>query len=454
LALEADQQKAKELKDKPEELLNLPAISKQPILTSLAGALATREAEFAMLSQQYKPKHPKYSSAAAELEQLRAALHEKVNAAAGQLSAKWQNAKDYEERLVAEVKEQEKRSIELERKAIDYRVLKREAESNRAMYDAMMARMKELDVTGEIEGGPVKLHETAVTPAIPVRPSKVRFMLTAAALGAALGVGSVAALAKFSPVITTVAHAERHFSLPVLSTIPERPIKDRSGLDYFNSDNHGFAEAFRSLRAALLLADKESEARSMLVTSAMAAEGKTFVCTHLGAALAHAGLRTLIVDADLRKPRVAKAIFGKDSGKGLADFLEGEASLDEIIRPAGPANLYVITAGKRVRHPAELLKQGALRPLIEAAEARFDKVLFDTAPILPVSDTLLLAADIDVACMTVLSGKSRRAAVEQANAALRDAGREPAGIILNRVRKAHHGQRYYYYQSKGYGEEA
>jgi capsular exopolysaccharide synthesis family protein len=399
--------------------------------------------------------HPKYIDASAEIEGLRAKFRQVLSAAVGILGNSCKSSKDYEDGLAKGVEQQEAKAMDLDRKAVNYSMLKRDAEADKAMYDAMITRMTELDVTGDPDSCPIKIVETAVVPDKPAGPNPVLYMLASAMLGLALGVGAVIVLMRSNAAITTVAHVDRFIGLPVLSLVPQwKPSDGKLDLNFFDSPNHAFSEAFRSLRASMLLQDKNKEPQTFLIASATPGEGKTMISCNLGVAFANSGMKTLLIDVDLRKPMVSRRIFGKEERPGIVEFLKGKATFDEIVRPTGIENYYVITAGKHVSNPAELLRKNVLQPLIATAMKSFEKIIIDSPPVLPVSDALILAGDVQTVCFTVRSGKTHWMAVKKACDALAEAGKEPAGIILNGIQERHHAQHYYYYGNygKGYGE--
>jgi len=444
-SLEGDFAKAEQNADRPDELINIPSISRQQAIATLAQSLAQKETFFATLSQQYKSKHPKYIAASSEIEELRKQLNQKLTDALATLGTQCKSARENEERLSKMVDAQEAVSLELDRKSIDYSMLKREAEANRTLYDSMVARMKEIDVTGEIDSSPVKIVEAAVIPGLPLRFNKLQYLMSTAFVGLLLGIGLIVTLMRSSPYLTTVAHVDRFIGVPVFGIIPIWRQEDGpKELNFFNSENHAFMEAFRSLRTAMLL-DKEKEPRTFLVTSAFIDEGKTFVCCNLAVAFAQMGTKTLLIDADLRKPSVSHRLFGKSETPGLAEFLEGRATFEEIIRPTGVDNFSVITGGEATHKPAELLRKNVLLPLIQTALKTYERVIIDTPPLLAVSDALILAGDVETVCLTIRSGKSHRRAVEQAVKALVSVGKKPSGIILNAIHERHSKYHYYAY---------
>jgi Mrp family chromosome partitioning ATPase len=242
------------------------------------------------------------------------------------------------------------------------------------------------------------------------------------------------------------------------------------------------AEAFRNLRAALSLLGPEAERKVSLFTSAVPSEGKSFTSANYSLALAQQGYRVLLIDGDLRRPNMHKIFrfptarnnFDEDSAPGVTDCLVGEADIASAARqiPAGEiqlvdesveltehilaatgGQLFVLGGGRRAPNPAEILAGPFFGQLVAKAATLFDRVVIDSAPILAVSDTLLMMPHVQTVCMVVRAGKTPRAAVRRAITLLAKSGIRPAGLVLNRLRRSRGVGYYYYYASHGYGKE-
>jgi capsular exopolysaccharide synthesis family protein len=197
---------------------------------------------------------------------------------------------------------------------------------------------------------------------------------------------------------------------------------------------------------------RDENRRTFLFTSALPEEGKTFCSTNFSLCLAQQGLRTVIIDGDLRRPAVEQALT-KERGKrrGVTDYLTGQARLDEVICSTGHKDFYFIPAGTMAPNPAELLAQGHFEALIDEALTKFDRVVVDSAPIHAVSDTLVMLDRIQTVCLVVRAGKTPRKAVQRSIFLLKQAEAVMGGVILNRMRKRRNvGYNYYYdYSYKG-----
>ena len=234
------------------------------------------------------------------------------------------------------------------------------------------------------------------------------------------------------------------------------------------------AEAFRNLRASLALLGPETERKVFLFTSAVPNEGKSFSSANYALALAQQGYRVLLIDGDLRRPSLhkifrptSKQSVAEDDSKGVVDCLVGAADIMSVVRTASAGQfeiaagekftatggqLSVLTGGRRAPNPAELLSGSAFIRLLSEATRLFDRVVIDSAPVLAVSDTLLMTPYVQTVCVVVYSGKTPRNAVQRALGMLTGAGGRPAGIVLNRLPKRRGRGYYYYYASPGYGK--
>ena len=206
------------------------------------------------------------------------------------------------------------------------------------------------------------------------------------------------------------------------------------------------AEAFRTLRVSLSMLGKAEARKVFLFTSAIPAEGKTFSSLNYSAILAQQGLRTLLIDADLRKPSVEE-YFGTNGNHsiGVTDYLTGQKKFDDIVQTSKIEHLSYITAGTTAPNPAELLAQGGFPSLLDEAVKHFDRVIVDSAPIHAVSDTLLLVEHVQTVCIVARAAKTPRKSIQRAIHLLRKAGGPVAGIVLNRLpRRGGLGYGYYY----------
>lgn len=373
-------------------------------------------------------------------------------------------------------------------------VLETDIESLNTLYTTMVTQIEELQFKtgpdGE-EGGSVRNGaEADVIPHEPARvselvsPNKPRILIQAAALGLFAGLGLAFLFQALDNKFHTAADVEAQLGLPVLAAIAEFDLeallkeeeKKRAKSDFAPSPRHEswspfvvfrseganthFAEMFRVLRTSVSLLGPAKERKVTLVTSALPAEGKTMVACNFAVALAQQGLRTLLIDFDLRKPSTHK-MFGleKDAQPGIVDLLAGKVGVQEVCQPhSGQENLAVILAGPKAPNPGELLIAERLQTLLEALRKHFDHIVLDSAPILAVPDSRILAPLVDNLTLVVRAEATPRGAVKRAVEVLGDADCTPEGVVFNGYQERrfmigkNYSYGYYQYGKYGYGK--
>ncbi len=441
-------------------LLNVPSIAVDPTVLSLQSSLTKAEDDFTVLTQRYKEKHPKYIQALSQIGELRTDVTNAVLNAAKTLKGSLDGDKAAEQALEEALQTQEAAALELSKLSIQYSVLAREVESDRALYDAVLKGMKEAWVTKETQQtGIIRLVEPAHLPELPVSPKKAAILAMSGLAGIFLGVFIVMGLRVADTSIKTVDEAETILDLSVFSVVPNMPeLKNgQSRLVVTKHPRSEAAEAFRTLRTSLSTLNRSEDMRVALFTSAMPAEGKTFCSINYAASLAQLGRKTLLIDADLRRPTVEKTLLGRESGSpGLTDYLTGRKTLDEVVQPTEVENLFFISGGSNAANPAELLARDGLSAVIEHALQKYDRVVVDSAPVNAVSDTLVMLKSVQNVCVVVRAGLTSSRYVLRCVQLLRGAEAPISGVVLNRMprRRGFGYGGYYDYQYHGkYGKE-
>jgi capsular exopolysaccharide synthesis family protein len=302
--------------------------------------------------------------------------------------------------------------------------------------------------------------QSAYKPERPFSPQKAKIMALGILGGLFCGVLLALGLNALDHSFKTVDQVEEVLGMPVLGVVPVmREARKSKGPIIVSEDRESVgAEAFRTLRVSLSMLGKAEARKVFLFTSAVPAEGKTFSSLNFAAILAQQGLRTLLIDADLRKPSVEE-YFGTNGahGTGVTDYLTAQKKFDEIIQTSKIEHLSYITAGTTAPNPAELLAQGGFPSLLDEAVKQFDRVVVDSAPIHAVSDTLLLVDHVQTVCIVARAAKTPRKSIQRAIHLLRKAGGPVAGIVLNRLpRRGGVGGYYYtaYYDYAYHGKYA
>ena len=431
-------------------LLLLPSVAQQPKVADINQAIAEADRQFTILKQRYRAKHPSYIALQTQLDSLRRSrtqvLQDVVNLLRGErarLQAQYdgqKSASDAEEaRLLAD-----------SGKSARYNELKRDVDTNRAMYNSVLGRITEIDVANAkgMTDSQVQIHEHALG-AMPVMVSLPKVYTLGILLGLFAGVGIVLGLHFLDQSIKTVDQVERLSGVPVLTAIPKKPSPDARSLDVISEREGIVAESFRSLRTSLAMVSRGNERRTFLFTSAVPSEGKTFCSSNFAASLAQQGFRTLLIDADLRRPMVSRIFFGENRTPGLADLLAAQGEYAADVQPTQVENLDVLPAGNRAPNPAELLADPKMLELIQNALSTYQRVVIDSPPLLAVSDSLLIAPHVDVTCLVLRSFKTPRKTFARALKSLEEIQCRPAGIVFNFVPSG--ARNHYYYSGKYHG---
>lgn len=457
LTLETHLQACKEGTLPRDQLLNLPTIANHPKVAGILSQIGVQKGTLAVLAERYKPKHPKYEAAQAVIDNQEEQLEAVLGDAVGLLQSSFDNALELETKLKEQLKRQESEALDLEQLAVQYNVLKREMESDQAVYESVLNRIKQVDVSKGMETPPIWVHQLAMVPTEPVSPNAQKLVGSSTAGGFLLGLAIIGLIVVQDRSIRTVDDARDKLKTPVLGMVnnlrpqnsakQQQTLKDATPGQISLHVHREVAECFREFRTIITRMARNQKTCHMVV-SAVPDEGKTFVSTHLGITLASQGLRTLLIDMDLRRSQLAATFGISNDRKGVSDLLLDEASFREVCFGTGVANLALMPSGSRVSNPAELLATCGVERLKEMAfEAGFDRIVIDTAPLVPVNDTLVLGDMADSTFLVVRCNRTPQAIVQEAIRKLQQTGIPLTGLVLNRLAHRSRGYDYYYHKS-------
>jgi succinoglycan biosynthesis transport protein ExoP len=440
-------------------LLDRPGVEKLRL-----GILDLR-ARRAAVNDRLGPNHPEMveirEQEAALGEQLRAEVTQEVAAIRGRYDA----ATLREEQLRREVTQQQDAAIALREVGARYVVLKNDAESTRALQQSIRKQQMETAVNSELAASNIRVVERAEVPAHPTTP-RIPFNLGLGLLiGCAGAVGAAFACEYFDSSVKSGEEVEGLLQLPTLATIPNfalarrrmprpalpPPAKTKGAaagrsddLVVVNEPRSPAAEAFRSLRTAVLFSFPEAPPKVIVVTSAGASEGKTVSCLNLAASLAESGSRVVVVDVDLRRPACHRA-FGLMNNTGLSSFLTGQLDLASVVTSISKPRISFIQAGPTPPNPAELIGSARMCVALDELRCKYDFVLLDAPPVLPVTDAVLLGREAEGVVLVVKGQDTPRELVRRARDQLQQAGARMLGVVVNNVDLAW-GDVYFYRQ--------
>ena len=442
-------QELRKLKDL--DALHVPVLTNSLETPSLLGDLrrsyADEQRRLAELRARYQDTHPQVQQQTSKVEQLMRELTREVDVAQSAASMRLDETTSNEQKVSAQLEQMKQEGMRISRLEIEYNKLKRDSDSLQKQYNNVLNRTKESGMVGRLRMRNVKVLDYARLPKVPVSP-KLRVALgLALVLALLLGTALAFALDALDRSLKSQEDIAQHLHLPLLGMLPK-----------FSPDNRGkyprdlyvayhprstVAEACRAIRTNLLFAGTDKPLRTLLLTSSLAREGKTLSCISLGTVLAKAGARTLIIDCDLRRPRVARA-FGMGGTQGLTSVLLGECSFAEAIRSTPVENLFVLPSGPIPPNPAELLNSHTFRAALAELSAQYDRVLIDSPPAVPVTDPAILATAVDGVLLVVRHGVTHRDAARRAAAHIQDVAGNIIGVVLNEIDTTAKGYRSYY----------
>lgn len=410
--------------------------------------LIQKQIAVSTLRQRYKEKYPAMAAALAEQAELESRLKQTCTAAVEKIKARYLMAQAKEEGLREPLSQQEMQALELSRKLVAYSALKRNTDSDRQLYETLLTRMKEAGVAGKLEQNNLRIIDPARVPGGPCRPDKTRNLIQAILMGLIAGLVLSYGAHIYDDKIKTYKDIESYLGMPLLCEVPRIDSKTiRGRATIVNDEPQSLAaEAFSSLRATIAASPNAKDVRILMVTSTAPGEGKSLVSSNIAIAFAHDNLRTLLIDADMRRPSLQKS-FPVKAELGLSEYLTDGKKKDEVIQPSGISNLDVIMAGKIAQNPAELLGSARMRELVEDEIKRYDRIIIDTPPAAVVSDAIVLLPRVQGIVYVTHFRKLRRDAVARAVRKLRDMGAPLIGNVLNNIDLKKHGYYYYPYHS-------
>ncbi len=447
-----------------------PGTLKSEALLRLEQRLSEAKSELASFSNRYGPEWPAVKETRLEIEELETQLSVERRRALVGARQEFEMAQDRHDRLEQAVADQRAIVDKLNERSIQYNILQREVDSNKELYEGLLQRLKEAGVAAGLRSSNIRVADRAKVPGSRSTPKRARTLTLALILGLFVGTGAVFLVEALDNTLKTSDDVTQHLGLPVLGVIPnleDSPkVKGRFGWPFERSGTktqphlvqtdsalkEGRAlEAYRSLRTALLLSHSGNPPQTILVTSAVPGEGKSTTVANIAIALAQTGSRTLIVDLDMRQPKLADA-FGISAEQGMSTFLSGNSDISSQIHETGVPNLFLAPAGPRAPNPAELIASERMFTGMLLMREYFTYVVIDSPPILELSDAMATSPHVDGTILVARAGKTPRKTVQRAADSLAKIGATLFGVLVNGVNLERTGYGYYGYygQASGY----
>lgn len=418
----------------PAALDTLPVILSNTFVQKLKTDLADLQSEEVKMSQKFGDRYPdllKLRSAMARVQQQIRAEVEKIAQSVGK---QYEAALAKERNFAAALEQQRQQALTIDRRAVQYNELQREATSNRQVFEGLLQRAKETGIASELKASNIRIVDPAETPLRPAWPQKMPILLFALVFGVPVGAAAAIGRELVDDRIKTPDDVKTILGLTFLGFAPAvRPSTFKNhGPLVNNGVSPVFAEAFRTVRANVFLSAAGNGTRILLVTSTGPNEGKTVVSSNLAVSLAQAGRRVLLVDADLRMSKVHR-VFEEPLEPGFSDVLTGRMPIRDAIRPSRIAGLSILTAGATPERPGDLFEMPDFERTLKSVEHDFDFIVIDSPPVLAVSDAIGIVHVSGGVVFVVGAQMARRRAVQAAIEQLDAADANILGAVLSRV---------------------
>jgi succinoglycan biosynthesis transport protein ExoP len=486
----------------------LPEVVNNSMVHALKPELDGLEAQYASMASRYTLSYRPLAALKAKLDDTQARLSDTEAEIVKSVKLEFRAAVSREKELQAEVEREKAKALALNGASLKDAILARDVDSSRQLYESVLKRMNEMGVAAEAHSTNVSVVEMAVPPTSPSRPRKGLAIALSGVLALFTAIGVAFFLDYLDDTLKMPEEVERYLRLPTLAQVPNvtslrngnHPIElelsqarskpsdscdqPRNGKSVYGSHRDetrrqpalisvavasrtirsqvpfsravqqksrrlstliSAREAYRTIRSQILLSRAAAPPRTILITSAIAGEGKSITAVNTAIAFAHKGRRVLLIDGDLRKARCHE-LLNNDGSQGLSEVLTGQAQLDEVLSATAVTNLFLLIAGAVPPDPPELLGSPRMGEILSQLSALYDHIIIDTSPVMPISDTLVLSKYVE-GVIVVVGRATPKHIVRRASLRISDTGAKILGVVLNQFTSYGHSS---YYPYNGY----
>jgi capsular exopolysaccharide synthesis family protein len=464
LALERLNREIQDARANGTALDTITALNSRGIVTNLRTSLSAARQEISRLSQRYGPKHPRMIEAQTRLKSAREAYETELNAVAEVVLTDYNRAVQTEAAYTGQLNEAQADIQALNRNRAELTKLQDNVATSRALFEQLQSGEKRTEI---LEGGIHKVNATIIERArpglYPVRPDKQRMIMMWVMGGLVVGVGLAFLLSQLDNTFKGSEDVERRLNLPVLGQLPQLKVEKNDKLSpmhhFVDAPRSAFSEAIRTIRTGVMLATLDQEKSIITVTSSIPGEGKTTMAINLAHSIQQMK-KTLLIDADMRRPMIHRAKKIEQPRPGLAALMTGEATFAEAHEEM-PDGLHVIPSGTVPANPLELLSSKRFKDLVAELQETYDVIIIDSAPALAVSDALVVSQLADAQIYVIRADATPYQAAEQGVKRLRRVRAPLLGCVLNQVvsgsgkygygKYGKYGRYYRYYRYGRYG---
>lgn len=466
IKLEVVYKKLKEFKtstNKFNQLLSLPVIANNILIQNLKASYAGIEKDYVSIFQRYGVKHPKVIELNAKLKSMKDIITNEIELISDSISIQFEIAKKREDTLLGILEEQKAKMFALGDKAIQYGVLKREVDTNRLMYETLLTRMKETNITGDLQSGDIRVLDDAVVPSSPIKPKKKLNVLLGMVVGLALGVGVAFLIEYMDNTLKTKEDVEKYLNVALLGIVGhltvdnEEKRDDRFGdLITHSIPKSNISESIRAIRTNVMFTLPDNPKKVILITSSIPGEGKSFVSANLAVVFAQTGKKVLVIDADMRKPTMHK-LFAADKTKGLSNVLAKTSDVMSSMIETKVNNVYLMACGPIPPDPSELLGSQRMVEMLDELKGDFDIIIIDSPPVLTVTDSQVLSGVVDCVGFVVKGNSTVKDVARRGVDSFAKVHNKLLGVVMNDVdfssRNKHYYQYYYQYYYRYGGKD-
>jgi len=441
-------EKALKLLKNPAKADSIPEVVSSPVIISIKANEIGLLREKAEKSEKFGQKHPIMIALNQEIKDLRKQKFHEIKNIVSSMKTNYEVALSQERTLQNAMGLSQDETINRDKIAIQYQVLQQEVDSNRQLYDMLLKRLKETNVSEENRTINIHVVDYAEVPKSPVKPKPKRNLLLAVIMGLFMGGGMAFFIEYLDNTVKNSEDLERFFQLPYLGPVPHYDMKNSGSVQpelvVLNEPRSSASEAYRGLRTGILFSTPGHSPRSVLITSPAAGEGKTITCANLAVVMAQSGSKVLLIDTDMRKPRLHR-VFGIKNEQGMSNLLVGEGEWKDFRIKTDITNLDFIPSGPNSPNPAELVGSERMQNLMKEFGKEYDRIVMDSAPVAAVTDPVVLSRLADGVILVIHAGVTSRDIIANGIRRLKDVHATILGAMLNNI-DIGKGSCYYYYQ--------
>ena len=436
---------------------SIPAVLRHPLVQKMKEQEADADRRLSDAAKRYGPEHPRMIQARAELEGAKESTAKQVDSVIAGLAKEFEVARANEaaiERALA----QSKADIQgINRKEFQLGVLEREVAQNRNLYDMFVNRLKETSVAGDLQSTVARVVDPAIVPSIPYAPKKAQIVGIAAAIALILAAMLALLLDRLTNTLNSTSDVEGRLGMPALGVLQKVKGFAKKGfiseVAFFQDTQSTFAEAVRTVRTSVLMSALDEPHKVVVITSSVPEEGKTTVSFNLAGALGQVK-KVLLIDADLRRPKIGKLLGKQSKQPGLADLVAGQAQISQCVFFDERPGIHILTAGTVPPNPLELLSSKRFAEVMHKLKEAFDVIIIDSAPLQLVSDAQVLSQFATSVIYVVRADSTPYQVAQNGIKKLRRVSAPILGVVLNQLdlekAEKYYGEYSGYKSYKGY----